>query len=175
MRAMAEPGRIEQLAAPSGIPAALPTSLAVVAKTLADFETPLWLAPALRDAPDVVDYLRFAAGAPIVPDPGQAAFALVPDAVDLPPFSWFAQGTDAYPDRSTTIVMEVKRLSLNKGFELSGPGIAGTRSLAAGPLPDNFVERMAENCALFPRGVDLVLTCADAVACLPRSVRLAAG
>ena len=172
MRAMAEPGLIEKLAIPPGVPEALPRGLAAVAVTLADFETPLWLDEQLGSADGVTRYLRFATGAPIVEDPARAAFALVSQAAAMPPFDCFSAGSDAYPDRSVTIVTEVQTWAAMQRFELTGPGIATARSFAAGPLPADFEKRMAENRSLFPRGVDLVITFGDEVMALPRSTCL---
>jgi alpha-D-ribose 1-methylphosphonate 5-triphosphate synthase subunit PhnH len=45
--------------------------------------------------------------------------------------------------------------------------------LRAAPLPADMLARLADNRALFPCGVDLILVTADEVAALPRSVRLA--
>jgi alpha-D-ribose 1-methylphosphonate 5-triphosphate synthase subunit PhnH len=39
-------------------------------------------------------------------------------------------------------------------------------------LPPGFAGRMAENRALFPRGLDIILTCGRRLAALPRSVHL---
>jgi alpha-D-ribose 1-methylphosphonate 5-triphosphate synthase subunit PhnH len=69
-------------------------------------------------------------------------------------------------------VLQVERLAEGDGFRLSGPGIEGSRMLSASPLPPDFADRMAENRALFPRGVDIVLTCGRLLAALPRSVHL---
>lgn len=172
MRAMAEPGRIETLTAPPGVPAALSPAIAAVVQALADFETPLWLDEALACDDAVASYLRFVTGAPITAEPAKAAFALVSNAAELPAFSTFAQGSDAYPDRSATIVIEVQSFASNQSFSLTGPGIETSRTFSAGPLPADFAERMSANRALFPCGVDLILTCGDSVTALPRSTRL---
>jgi alpha-D-ribose 1-methylphosphonate 5-triphosphate synthase subunit PhnH len=41
-------------------------------------------------------------------------------------------------------------------------------------LPSDFIERMQANSALFPRGVDLLLVCGNALAALPRSTHITA-
>ncbi len=87
-------------------------------------------------------------------------------------FDAFGLGSIEYPDGSTTLVLEVETLTNGDAFRLSGPGIKGSRSLAAAPLPPDFAARIAQNRALFPRGVDLVLTCGRQLAALPRSVHL---
>ncbi len=47
--------------------------------------------------------------------------------------------------------------------------------LSARSLPENFVRRMTDNRALFPRGVDVLLVTDDAVAAVPRSTRIEEG
>ena len=107
-----------------------------------------------------------------VGSPGSAA--LIADAARAPPFDAFCLGTAEYPDRSTTLVLEVQALGQGRRLSLSGPGIADVVSFAAAPLPLDLGERLLANRALFPRGVDLILVAPDAVVALPRSVRVAA-
>ena len=80
---------------------------AAIALALFDHDTPVWLDAALAAAPDVAAWLRFRTGAPIVTEPDAAAFALVCDPRGLPPFEEFNLGTAEYPDRSTTIILQV--------------------------------------------------------------------
>ena len=54
-----------------------------------------------------MEWLAFHTGAPLTTDIGEAAFALVTDATQCRGSTRFAQGTDEYPDRSTTIVLAV--------------------------------------------------------------------
>jgi alpha-D-ribose 1-methylphosphonate 5-triphosphate synthase subunit PhnH len=171
MAALARPGTVEALASDLKPPAPLTPALAAVALTLTDHDTPVWLDARLAAAPDVAAFLRFHAGAPIVAEPAAAAFALITDPLAMPPLGAFAQGTDAYPDRSATLIIRVERFS-GTALTLSGPGIKGSTAFAASPLPFDFVEQIAANRALFPRGVDLVLCAPQQVAALPRSVRL---
>jgi alpha-D-ribose 1-methylphosphonate 5-triphosphate synthase subunit PhnH len=119
--------------------------------------------------------MAFHTGAPRADDPATAAFAFIADSAAAPPFETFALGSQEYPDRSTTLVLQVERLSEGEGLILRGPGIAGSRRLAAAPLPADFLARLADNRAQFPRGVDVLLAAADAVAALPRSLHVAGG
>jgi alpha-D-ribose 1-methylphosphonate 5-triphosphate synthase subunit PhnH len=174
MDAMARPGTVRRL---DGIAAPAPLSpvAAAIALTLLDYETPFWLDAPLAAAPEVARWIAFHTGAPRAADPARAAFAFVADSAAAPPFETFALGSQEYPDRSTTLVLQVDRLCEGEGLTLRGPGIAGSRRLAASPLPGDLLDRLSENRALSPRGVDLVLATADAVAALPRSVHAAAG
>jgi alpha-D-ribose 1-methylphosphonate 5-triphosphate synthase subunit PhnH len=173
MEAMARPGQIAKIDLVIAPPAPLGIAAAALALTLLDFETPVWLDPTLAAAPDVGDWLKFHTGAPRAADPAAAAFALIAEPAVISGFDAFSLGSVEYPDGSTTLILEVETLTEGQAFLLSGPGIKGSRSLAAAPLPADFAARMAENRARFPRGVDLVLTCGRRLAALPRSIHLA--
>jgi alpha-D-ribose 1-methylphosphonate 5-triphosphate synthase subunit PhnH len=171
MGAMARPGSTMTLEGKTAPAPLMPATAALVA-SLADFETPVWLDPDFRQAPAVVEWIRFTTNAPLVADSRQAAFALVADARNLPDFGEFAQGSEEYPDRSTTVIAQVARFG-GGVFAVSGPGLKETRSFAAEPLPPDFAARCAANRALFPRGIDLIFVAGAAIAALPRSITVA--
>jgi len=169
MEALARPGLVRPLAPGLQPPAPLTPELAAIALALTDADTPVWLDPALAEAPAVAAYLRFHTGAPLTADPARAAFALVRDPARCPPFDRFASGTPAYPDTSTTLVLALDTITEGMGLHLTGPGIRGTARMALAPLPDGFVGQLATNRADFPLGIDLILTAPGRVAGLPRS------
>jgi alpha-D-ribose 1-methylphosphonate 5-triphosphate synthase subunit PhnH len=173
MEAMARPGGVAAVDTTVTPPAPLGIAAAGLALTLLDFETPVWLDPTLAAASDIGSWFKFHTGAPLTTDSGVCTFAFIADPARIPDFNAFCQGSVEYPDRSTTLVLEVENLSEGGGFRLSGPGIKGARTLSAAPLPPGFAERMAGNRALFPRGVDIILTCGRLLTALPRSVHLA--
>jgi len=170
MDAMARPGEIMTLGHVDA-PSPLAAGTAAIVRSLADYETPVWLDDALAAEPAVAAWIRFQTGAPLVADPQQATFALVGNADDLPDFAAFSPGNAGYPDRSTTVIVQIERFT-GAAFSLTGPGIRTERSLAAESLPDDFAERCAANAALFPCGIDLVLVAGDRLAALPRTVRV---
>jgi alpha-D-ribose 1-methylphosphonate 5-triphosphate synthase subunit PhnH len=174
MDAMARPGAVRPLAGIAA-PAPLSPTAAAIALTLLDYETPFWLDAPLAAGGEVARFISFHTGARVTADPADAAFAFVAAPVAAPPFAHFAQGSLEYPDRSTTLVLQVGRLAEGAGMVLRGPGILGTRLLAASPLPADFLAQLAENRTRFPRGVDILLASADAVAGLPRSLQVARG
>lgn len=172
MEAMARPGTIRRLAGVAA-PAPLSPTAAAIALTLLDYETPFWLDAPLAATGEVARFISFHTGARVTADPADAAFAFVAAPAAAPPFTAFAQGSAEYPDRSTTLVLQVAHLAEDAGMLLRGPGIAETRRLAASPLPADFLDQFADNRAQFPRGVDILLAASDAVAGLPRSLHLA--
>lgn len=169
MAALSRPGLAVAFVPGVQPPRPLTPELAALALALADHEAPVWLDEGLAASPAVAAFLRFHTGARIVADPGDAAFALTVDPAGLLPFARFALGSDDYPDRSTTIVAAVDTLAGEPVLHLRGPGIPGRQTLSASPLPADLPARLAQNRALFPRGVDLLLVASGAVVAVPRS------
>lgn len=165
--ATARPGIVQTLnVLPQPAPA-LSSAATAVCLALADFETPLWLdAQALAAR----DYLVFHCGSPITADRERATFALIANAHALDNFSDFYPGSDEFPDTACTLIVEVGELVEGDGTVLRGPGIREQIQLRVGGVGDGFWQQVAANHRLFPRGVDLILTCGDRIAALPRSV-----
>lgn len=169
--AMARPGTIHDLALGIEAPAPLSAGSAAVLMALADFETPVWLDGAAESA-EAAAHLRFHCGCPLASGPADAVFAVVADPALMPPLSAFAAGTEEYPDRSCTVIVQVASLAAGAGWVLTGPGIRDRASLRVGGLPPAFAGWVRDNHAGFPLGVDLVFTCGGRIAALPRSTRI---
>lgn len=172
LEAFSHPGRIIQLRDPPAGPGTLNPAAVAFLLTLADRETPLWLDAGL-DKPDVRDFLRFHAGAPLVPARGAATFAVILSSSG-DPFAGFAIGTDTYPDRAATLVIEVPSLEGGPACTWRGPGIDGEARVAIEGLGADFWPAWAANHALFPCGVDLVFAAGSRLVSLPRSVAVEA-
>jgi alpha-D-ribose 1-methylphosphonate 5-triphosphate synthase subunit PhnH len=172
MEAIALPGLARPLPSRLAVPRPLCATAAAVALTLLDYETPFWLDQGLAAAREVAPWFKFHTGAPLTADCARAAFAFVSDPAAMLAFDAFSQGSLEYPDRSTTLVVQVASFGNGEELKLSGPGIAGERSFSAQPLPADFRARLVANREMFPRGLDLILVSEDAVAALPRSIRI---
>lgn len=172
MNAMARPGTVQRIEASLDAPAPMSPGTAAVALTLFDHDTTLWLDASFAASPAVAKWLKFHTSAPLVASPSYCNFALVAEPKQLPDFEQFCLGTDEYPDRSTTLILQVEQLSVGEAFVLSGPGIDGTAELRAAGLPEDLIERLAINREFFPRGVDLLLVAGDRVVALPRTTRV---
>jgi alpha-D-ribose 1-methylphosphonate 5-triphosphate synthase subunit PhnH len=172
MNALANPGAIQKLDPMPVPPAPLTAELALVALTLCDHDSPLWLDEQLIGSTAVSAWLRFHTGAPLVSEPIAADFALVAAASNLLPLNRFALGTDQYPDRSTTIAMALPSLLGGTVLTLRGPGIKDEATIAPVGLPGDFLAQWLENSELFPRGIDLLLVADGEVIGLPRTTRI---
>lgn len=175
MQAFAEPGTVADLGSRVAAPPPLVPAAAAVMATLADGDTPVWMAEPQGSGEAAARWLRFQTDAPITDDPARAAFALLSS--NDAPSGWrrFSRGTPEFPDRAATLLLPVAALAGGAPLVLSGPGIATERSIAPVGLPAGFVAAWAENRAGFPLGFDLVLVCGTAALALPRSTRIREG
>lgn len=172
MDAMARPGSLLHVQPLAHPPAPFSPLAASVALTLCDHDTPVWLDKKLSQ-PAVRDWLGFHTGAPVAGLATDAHFAFACCPEELIALENFTQGSQEYPDRSTTIVLQVDSFDTGIPLVLSGPGIETTASIAPQPMPRHFAAQWKQNRARFPRGVDLILVSSDAIVCLPRTVRIA--
>ena len=173
MDAMARPGSVQKIVAAVGTPWPLMPGTAAIALTLFDHDTPIWLDRRMSETPEVANWLKFHSGAPVVTDPSVCGFAVVVEGGALPDLERFSFGTAEYPDRSTTLILQVESLTEGCAYELRGPGINGAVVLRAKIEPKNLFERLAINATLFPRGIDVVLVAGDEIVAIPRTTRLA--
>lgn len=162
--AMAHPGRLHLVGGGVLPPSPLNAATAALLLTLADADTRLWLGPEFAPARD---WISFHCGAPFTADPQAAAFAV---AAALPPLSSLDAGTDEAPEESATVIVQVAALETGEQFRLAGPGLRAPAVLRIAGLPPDFAERWTANHALYPRGIDLLLTAGAALVALPRSV-----
>ena len=172
--ATARPGTIARMTQLLTAPAPLSAGAAAIALTLCDNDTPVWLDAPLRAAPAVGEWLRFHTGARITEDPATAAFAFVSDAPVLLPLDVFHLGTLEYPDRATTIIVQVASFTEGTRFVLTGPGIRQQRAVRIASPPGDLAERLSANRRLFPRGVDLLLVAGFDIMALPRTTQVQA-
>jgi alpha-D-ribose 1-methylphosphonate 5-triphosphate synthase subunit PhnH len=169
--AFARPGKVVDIPPFVTPPAPLFAPTAAFLCTFADEATPVHFEDGVA-ASTAAAWVRFHTGAPLAGRPEQAAFAVVTDPRALPDFERFALGTQDYPDRSTTIVVQIESLTEGERFRLEGPGIDGATEASVTPLPRDLLAALARNRMLFPRGVDLLLAAPEAILALPRSTRV---
>jgi alpha-D-ribose 1-methylphosphonate 5-triphosphate synthase subunit PhnH len=173
MDAMARPGTIQTVAPDAEPPAPLGIAAGAIALTLCDHDTPVWLSSGLAKSA-IPQWLGFHTGASVTAEKAEARFAFVEAGAPLSSFGLFAFGTQEYPDRSTTLVIELPDLEGGRRLALMGPGIKTVNDIAPLGLPDAFLHLWTENRALFPRGIDIVLTSGSRFLCLPRTTKITA-
>ncbi|MBY5580103.1 phosphonate C-P lyase system protein PhnH [Rhizobium leguminosarum] len=173
MDGMARPGTIQTVQPDVAPPAPLGIAAGTIALTLCDHDTPVWLSQGLARSA-VPEWLGFHTGSPLTTEKAEARFAFTEAGTALSSFGLFASGTQEYPDRSTTLVIELAELEGGRRLALMGPGIQSVTEMAPIGLPETFLRLWTENRALFPRGVDIVLTAGRRFLCLPRTTKITA-
>ncbi len=156
-------------------PGGLTVGAAALLLALADESTPLWLDPVLAGDGELIGWLRFHTGAPIVSEPGEAAFGVLGDAEALR-LADFAQGSDEAPHVSATLICCLPEATgAGRRVVADGPGFPEPAEWAmpAG-LPADFLGQWARNHATFPRGLDLILASDRTILGLPRTTSLIA-
>ncbi|MBL0372916.1 phosphonate C-P lyase system protein PhnH [Rhizobium sp. KVB221] len=175
MDGMAQPGSLQVLDVNVAPPAAMGVAAGAIALALCDHDTPVYLSMPLVEAA-LPAWLAFQTGALVTDDRTEAHLAFLDVTSCLPPLSTFSAGTQEYPDRSATIVLELPALSGGEhGYVLEGPGIETEATIAPVGLPDSFEDLWRANGALYPRGVDLILSAGKNMLCLPRTTRIRRG
>ncbi len=171
LNAMSRPGLVQPITA--GLPSAggLNPASVMIALTLCDHESPVWLDASAGD--EAADYIRFHCGAPITADTSAAAFGFFAACPDRHVLNSFAIGSPDYPDASATLVIQVEDLSNGPdGVMLTGPGIETVHRLAATGLPDGFWTWLNTSDRSFPLGIDIILAGPNCLTALPRTVRV---
>ncbi len=171
MDAMAQPGTLGVVEVPVAPPAPLGIAAGALLLTLCDHDTPIWVTPVLAKSA-LSSWIGFHTGASLTSTKSDAKFAFVEAGAPVTSLTQLALGTQEYPDRSTTLVVEIASLEGGQPLQLTGPGIRDTATIAPKGLPETFLRQWADNRALFPRGVDVVLTAGRRFVALPRTTMI---
>lgn len=172
LAALSRPGRIVKVDSDAEAPRGLDVASCALALALLDQDTTLWCSAALG-RPQVGAYLRFHTGCTLVARCEDAQFVLAA-AAELPALARLGAGSEDYPDRSATAIVQAAFLGEGGPWRLAGPGIRDAARIDCGGLPADFPAQWQGNAALYPRGVDLFVTCGSLVCGLPRTTRLEA-
>lgn len=167
---MSRPGTVTVLGNWPKPPSQLHPAAAAVCLALADVDTPIWLSP---DAPvDIQTYLRFHCGSTIVTREDTSDFAVILDGNTLPDLTRFNPGTLEYPDKSSTLIIQVNSIGVGSGITLTGPGIKDETQINVGGLNTDFWHLLQQNNRRFPLGYDVILATSTEIVSLPRTVQV---
>ncbi|MTH79107.1 phosphonate C-P lyase system protein PhnH [Paracoccus aestuariivivens] len=157
LEVMSRPGKTAVLSGAKP-PAPLSIAAGTAILTLADSNTPVHLA-GVFDCDALRQWITFHTGAPLVP--ADEADLAIGHWHDLEPLDRFRIGSPEYPDRSSTLIVELHDWP-QENARLTGPGIK-TKTLAF--VPGN---RPTD----FPLGLDLIMTMGERISALPRSTEV---
>jgi alpha-D-ribose 1-methylphosphonate 5-triphosphate synthase subunit PhnH len=170
LAALATPGTVVSLGTEVDSLPGLHAAAGALLLALLDQDTRLWISPGFAAGP-VATTLKFHTGCSFAASPGEADFALVRAADELPPLDAFSAGSAEYPERSATVLVQVPVI-LDAGWRLSGPGIRDEVRLSIPSLGGVFLAQWERNLARFPRGVDMYFCSGERLCGLPRTTRI---
>ena len=80
-------------------------------------------------------------------------------------------GSLGSPEKAATLILKVEGFTLEEGtiFDISGPGIPGSKQIAISGLDSEWIVSRNEWCAHVPLGVDLIFVSEDTIMAIPRS------
>lgn len=105
--------------------------------------------------------------------PNDANFILADGATPPPATLTPSPGKLEAPENGATLVVIVSDLNGGPALaELTGPGIADTRTLACTGLARDWLTARARWTRAFPLGVELILADTACILCIPRSTRI---
>lgn len=171
LKAMSEPGTLIERSLTESQPEQMDSATWQLCLSLLDADTPVWLSPALRDSDSILSNLRFHCQCSFVDSPAEADFAIA-NHNELPYLSDLNWGTAEYPDRSTTLVIQVPALSSEPFWTLTGPGIKTQRDLRIAGLPEHFRNELILSRQRFPQGIDSIFCCGNRLTALPRTTSI---
>ncbi|UUX50010.1 phosphonate C-P lyase system protein PhnH [Nisaea acidiphila] len=174
LEAMSRPGKPQTIEIDIDGPATLDLAATAIALALVDYETPLYLSPALSTEASRA-YLKFHCGTQITTESKDATFAILDGAPD--DLSAFNSGTDEYPENGATLLIQIETISDDGPLVLTGPGIKDQARLGLSDVPDSFWAAREAKQRYFPRGIDLVFVSGASMVAIPRTttVSLTAG
>ncbi|OEF28978.1 phosphonate C-P lyase system protein PhnH [Vibrio rumoiensis] len=183
LTAMSQPGTLVELNLVQGFGHMMPASTQVLL-ALADNSTPVWLSEQFEHDVAVTENLNFHLGCSLLKSQQhdiqkQANFALIAEQ-DVADFNWsqsqFYVGNEEYPDRSTTVIVEVAGLSNQPcgsalHLSLTGPGIETEKPLFIQSHCFDSLNAMLtlRKTHRFPLGLDFIVVSGEQVVALPRS------
>jgi len=171
LSAFSRPGRISMVSTGIEPPRPLQVATAAIALSLFDLSTPYWIDPSVGSIP-VTEYIGFHSGARTTGNLTEASFAILGADGDTDCWDSFAIGTPDYPDRSTTIIIQVYDFQEVGPIRLTGPGIEHEHRVAVDGVPSGFWPTLQKNAQRYPLGTDTVLVAQNRLLCLPRTTKV---
>lgn len=174
LNAMSRPGSLQPLAIKLPSVAKLNPTACLIALTLVDHESPVWLNDDLDDEA-IRRFFKFNCSAPLTKQQDRAMLAFFAHCPKSRGLAVFNKGNASYPDASATLIIQVKSLSHDVGSNavtLTGPGIQTEQVLNVDGLNDDFWAWFQTNQKTFPLGNDVILAAPDSLAALPRTTKI---
>ena len=179
LQALSHPGQVVEVIPNAAIPDQAQPSASVLLLSLLDADSHLWVSPSIAKS-DAVHWLVFHTNCMLVDNLALADFAWIHSIDEMPALASFNQGTDEYPELSTTCLLNIasfeNEVNAVQPITLEGPGILGTSQLCLKLVVSSQIENLLSqwhtNNQQFPKGIDVFLCGTNQIVGLPRTTKL---
>ncbi|MBN3254956.1 phosphonate C-P lyase system protein PhnH [Pectobacterium brasiliense] len=169
VKAMSEPGSLVTVPNVSGLES-MSSATAATLLTLTSHTTPLFIDPKIGN-PLLLRTLCLHTNVPIATRLDEADFVLLSGnrfSYDLMALSC---GSEAEPEKSTTVIVEVEGMHDGPCLKLTGPGIK-THRIISPRLPGGVRDYLCNRPHAFPTGLDFLFTSGKKLFAIPRSTHV---
>jgi alpha-D-ribose 1-methylphosphonate 5-triphosphate synthase subunit PhnH len=163
--AMDHPGQIVTICENPNGPDVLNSASAATCLTLLDYETPVWTDVDWKNP--AINWLQFDCESCIVTEPCMANYAIITKPAGMPALDYFMIGSDKYPEKATTMVIQVDDILPSTDNKYSNIFFEKTAQLELKGVPDKFWNQWQYLSDMYPLGIDIFFTCDDVLIALP--------
>jgi alpha-D-ribose 1-methylphosphonate 5-triphosphate synthase subunit PhnH len=167
--AMEHPGQLVTIHENPQAPDVLNSASAAICLTLLDDETPVWT-DLDRNNP-AIHWLQFDCQSSVVTESCMANFAIITKPATMPALDSFRVDPYEYPDKATTIVIQVDDILPTAVNKYSNIFLDNTVQLDLKGVPNKFWNQWWQLSGLYPLGVDIFFTCDDVLIALSKIKR----
>lgn len=168
--AMEHPGRLVTIREYPYAPAVFNSASAAICLTLLDDKTSVWTDVYWRSP--AISWLQFACGSSVVTEPSIANFAIITKPAAMPALDNFRVGYYEYPEKPTTIVVQVDDILPGTDKNDANASADKTARLELKGVPKNFWYQWQQLFSRYPLGLDIFFTCDDVLFVLPKMMRI---
>ncbi|CAB1077425.1 hypothetical protein D1AOALGA4SA_5214 [Olavius algarvensis Delta 1 endosymbiont] len=167
--AMEHPGQLVTIPHNPAAPDILNWASAATCLTLLARETPVWID--IDQQNSAVSWLQNRCQSSVVTEPCMANFAIVTRPDNMPDLEYFRVGTYDYPEKATTVLIQVEDILPDIAYSATGIGFDQRPQLELKGLSERFWHQWRRLSGRHPLGIDVFITCEDVLTALPKSAR----
>ena len=123
---------------------------------LLDYETPVWTDVDWKNP--AISWLQFDCESSVVTEPCMANFAIITKPARMPPLDYFRIGLDKYPEKATTMVVQVDDIFPRTDNKYYDTLVDKVGKLELKSVPDKFWKQWQHLSGLHPLGIDVFFT-----------------
>ena len=168
--AMEHPGRLVTIHENPYAPDVLNSASAAVCLTLLGYETPVWTDADLNSP--AISWLQLGCESSVVTETCMAYYAIITKPACMPALNFFRIGPFEYPEKETTIIVQVDDIIPATGTDHSNVVTYKTAWLEFKGITEKFWIQWRQLSRLNPPGINIFITCDDVLVALPRIKRI---